>query len=175
MFLLALLFTHINGVLCQKGLLSKESKIVFGHLFTQIRYIEPLFVCYIIIYFCDRTPFVVVCLKQQSIDWAEKQTLLIVMEAETDVEACIKKRTQLLGFAPKAVKHPGHRRMQFLAQVQKHVQGTDTMNDERQSHLFAQADVLQEDILLSLHRRPSQSIQPALTDSNLVRKVWNGE
>ena len=111
--------------------------------------------------------------EQHPFDWASTQTLLIMLVAKADKEACIEERTQLLRLASKAVKHPRLLGFQLLAKAKNLIECFHTMDDERFTQLFAQGNLLKKDFLLHLHRRPSQAVKPAFPYCKFARKVRN--
>ena len=95
-----------------------------------------------------------------------------MLGAEADKEACIDERTQLLGFATKAVEHPGLLGVQRLTQVEQAFDGFYAMDDERLPELFAQADLPDEDFFLHRHRRPLQRIETAFPDGKELSQTF---
>ena len=113
--------------------------------------------------------------EQHPLDWASTQTLLIMLEAKADKEACIEQRMQLLRLASKAVKHPRLLGSQIFTKAKNLIEGFHTMDDEGFLQVLAQSNLLHENFLLYLHRRPSQSVKPAFSNRKLARKVRNGK
>jgi len=117
----------------------------------------------------------VVGFEHKTLQGTKAQTLLVMAEAEADKEARIEERTQLLGLAPEAVKHPRHIGTQLSAQAKQTVEGFHAMYDKRLLQLLAQPYLLQEDFLLNVYRRAAQGIKAALADYHLFREVWHDE
>ena len=118
---------------------------------------------------------IIVCFEQQSVYRTDTQTLLIMLEAEADEKACVEERTQLLGLAPEAVKHPRLLWFQLFSQPKQPLEGFHAMDDERFPEFLAQPDLPNEDFLLHFHRRSSQAIKPAFANREFAREVRNDE
>ena len=120
--------------------------------------------CYLGVEVADGVEGVVVGFQKHAVERAGLEGFSVELRAETEVESVGEELLELQGIATVAVPDDGLSGMEFAANAQHVVDGTNTMKDERFMELLAKQDFLAKDLELQVVGRVAKAVEPTLAD-----------